>query len=162
MRNRIGKGALIATGVVLSVNLAAGGALAYWRDSGSGSGSAATSAGATQPVTISVGVASTGLYPGGTGDVAVSIVNPNADSVHIGRLTLDTSQGTDGFGVDDGHNGCTLTALNFTTQTNAGKGWTVIHAEPDTIHLSSAVSMTTDAADACQGATFTVYLVAAA
>jgi hypothetical protein len=147
---------------VITVNLAAGSALAYWRDSGSGSGSATTNAGGSLPLTISAGVASTDLYPGGTADVAASIVNPNTEPVHIGQLSLDPTQGTEGFRVDDQHSGCALDTLSFTTQTNAGHGWTATHSGPNSIHLSGAVSMTTDAADACQGANFTVYLVASA
>ena len=64
--------------------------------------------------------------------------------------------------MDGGHAGCGVAALSFTTQTNGGAGWTVPGSgRPSSITLTNALSMATGAANACQGATFTVYLQAA-
>jgi hypothetical protein len=143
--------------------LAATGALAYFTSTGNGNGSGSTSS--AQPVTLSAGVPSTQLYPGGTADVAVTISNPNSFRVHIGSLALATGQGSAGFAVDSGHSGCSTSALSFTSQSNGGTGWFVSPKVGSvngslTVDLSNALTMTAGAANACQGATFTVYLTA--
>jgi hypothetical protein len=116
-------------------------------------------------VTLGPGSPADGLRPSGQASVALVVSNPNASIVHIGRLALDTSQGTGGFAVDAGHAGCVLSTLTFTTQTNGGAGWDVparVGAVNGTlgISLSDALAMGANASNACQGATFTVYLVA--
>jgi hypothetical protein len=93
--------------------------------------------------------------------VVLTVTNPNAGEVRVGSLALDLSQGTGGFGVDGGHAGCGLTSLSFATQTNGGAGWTVPASGTLPVTLTNALSMGTGAANACQGATFSVYLKAA-
>ena len=152
----------LVAGVVALV--LAGGALAYWTSTGSGSGT--STVGNAQAVTIAAGVApTTMLYPGTTGDVTVHITNPNLFSVHIGTLAINASQGTNGFSASPA--GCNFTgtpALSFTAQTNGGLGWTVpAHTTSDGVldrDLTGSISMNTNADNACQGATFTVSLVA--
>jgi hypothetical protein len=148
--------------VVVAVTIGfAGVAFAYWASTGSGS--AGATAGSTTSVTLSPAAPASQLFPGGTSDVALTMTNPNLFTVRIGSLSLDTSQGSGGFGVDAGHPGCNLNALSFTTQTT---GWTVpakIGGGPDgslPVDLAGALSMSGTAASACQGAGFTVYLVA--
>ena len=63
--------------------------------------------------------------------------------------------------MDGGHSGCGLAPLSFTTQTNGGAGWTVPGSGSLPVTLTDALSMGTGAANACQGATFTVYLTVA-
>jgi hypothetical protein len=147
---------------IVAVLALACGASAYFATSGSGSGSGSVSVN-EQPVTLSAATPSTQLYPGGQADVALSVSNPNSGSTHIGSFALDSSQGTSGFSVDSGHSGCSLSALQFTSQTNGGAGWTVPAKTGSvngslSIDLASAVSMSTSAANACQGASYTVYL----
>jgi hypothetical protein len=146
---------LMVTAVVL---LAAGSATAYWVASGAGSGSAST--GTTSAVTLSPAAATAGLYPGGQASVVLTVTNPNVSSVRVGSLVLDTGQGTGGFAVDGGHSGCGLATLTFATQTNGGAGWTVPGSAGLSVTLTNALSMGTGAANACQGATFSVYLTA--
>ncbi len=154
----------IAVLVVLVTTLAAGStALAYFRTIGSGSGPA--TAGNTQPVTLTSGTPTAALYPAGQADVALTVDNPNLIAVRIGSLSLSTGQGTAGFGVDGGHAGCATSVLSFTTQTNAGAGWTVPAKVGSTdgslsIDLANALAMSASAASACQGGAFTVYLSA--
>lgn len=136
----------------------AGVASAYWTGSGGGGGSAATSS--TQAVTLSPATAAAQLHPGGQAGVVLSVVNPNPASVRIGSLSLDTTQGTSGFGVDGLHSACVLTTLSFPAQNNHGAGWTVPGAGSLPVTLASSLSMSTSAASACQGANFTVYLQA--
>lgn len=155
----IGIGAVFAL-VVLPV---AGIALAYWGGAGGGTGTTAT--GDVVPVSLSVGIPTANLRPGATAHVVLTATNSNGSPVRIDSLSLDTASGTGGFAVDAGHSGCSVAALSFTTQTNGGNGWTIparvglVNGALD-ITLSNAVGMSTSAANACQGATFTVYLVA--
>lgn len=143
--------------------LAGGAASAVWTGSGGGAGSGTT--GTTVAVTLSPGTPTASLYPGGQGNVVLSVSNPNASPVRIGSLALDNSQGTGGFAVDAGHSGCAVGTLSFTTQTNGGAGWTVpakVGAVDGTlpVTLTNALTMGVGAANACQGASTTVYLVA--
>lgn len=149
--------------LVILALLAGGAAFAYWSGSGSGAGSA--TAGTNVAVTLSPGAPSADLRPGGAANVLLSVANPNTSPVSIGSLALDTGQGTGGFAVDGAHSGCDVSTLSFTTQTNGGAGWTVpakVGAVDGTlaITLASALAMHASSADACQGATFTVYLAA--
>ncbi len=133
-----------------------GTAVAMWTTGGTGTGYADTDT--AEEVTITPGTTSAQLYPGGSANVMLSLSNPNAYSVTVTSLSLDTSQGTSGFDVDGGHLGCTpLSVLSYTTQTNGGVGW-VVPAGSSTLTLTNALSMTTAAANACQGADFTVYV----
>lgn len=138
-------------------------AAAYWNGFGSGTGSGGT--GTSVALTLSAGVPAAALHPGGQSDVTLTVSNPNGSPVWIGSFTLDTSQGTGGFAVDAGHAGCAVATLAFTPQTNGGTGWTVPAkiGEVDgtlPITLPDALAMGVGAANACQGATFTVYLAA--
>jgi hypothetical protein len=148
----------VVAGTVLSL-LVAGAALAYWRGGGTGSASAAT--GTTASLTLSPGTPTAQLYPGGQAGVVLTVTNPSAATVRFGSFVLDTSQGSNGFGVDGAHAGCGLAALSFTTQTNGGAGWTVPGSSSIGVTLSSALSMSSTAASACQNASFTVYLAVA-
>jgi hypothetical protein len=136
--------------------VAAGAAVAYWAVTGTGSAGATTAS--TSAVALSSGTAAAQLVPGGTSDVVLTVTNPNAGQVHVGSLALDSGQGTGGFGVDAGHAGCALSTLGFTTQTNSGAGWTVPGNASLALTLPNALSMGAGAANACQGAVFTVYL----
>lgn len=148
--------------VVLAVPIG-GAANAYWSGSGGGAGSGTT--GTNVPVTLNPGTPAANLFPGGAANVVLTVSNPNLFPVRIGSLALDTGQGTGGFAVDAGHSGCALSALSFTTQTNGGAGWTVpakVGAVNGTLSvtLTNALAMGVGAANACQGASSTVYLVA--
>jgi hypothetical protein len=90
--------------------------------------------------------------------VVLTITNPNSSSVRVGSLALATGQGSGGFAVDGAHSACVLSTLSFVTQTNAGAGWTVAANGNLSVTLTNALSMTAAAANACQGASFTVYL----
>jgi len=136
--------------------LAAGAAHAYFRGTGGGSSSATTAS--ISALTLSPGTPTAQLYPGGQASVVLSVTNPNAASIRVGSLALDTARGTAGFAVDGGHSGCGLAQLSFTTQTNGGSGWTVAGSGSTAVTLTNALSMGAAAANACQGATFTVYL----
>ena len=140
-----------------------GGAYAYWLGSGGGTSSGSTAT--TVAVTLSPGSPSATLYPGGQAAVVLTASNPNPSPVHFDALALDATLGAAGFAVDTDHSACALSALSFSTQTNAGSGWVVPATVGGTsgtlsITMTDALSMHVDAANACQGARFTVYLVA--
>ncbi|WP_067494807.1 hypothetical protein [Actinoplanes sp. TFC3] len=140
----------------LAALLVSGSAYGYWSTAGSGSGAARS--GTAVALTLSPGTPASQLYPGSISDVALTITNPNAFVVQVGRISLDTTQGTGGFAVDTGHSACGLGALSFTAQTNGSTGWDVPASGSLGLHLSSSLTMATSAANACQGATITVYL----
>ncbi len=142
--------------VAIAAAILAGGAAAFWIALGSGSNGA--QAGAATALTLSPGATITPLYPGGTADVAVSIINGNPSRIFVGSLLLDTGQGTNGFAVDGSHSGCNLAALSFTTQTNGGAGWSVPASSTSSLDLTGAASLSTSALSACQGAQVTVFL----
>jgi hypothetical protein len=151
--------------LVLAVVLAAGSAFAFWSANGAGDGSGSTAT--VTAVTLSPGVAAADLRPGGVGAVVLRVTNPNDAAADVGSLALDVSQGDDGFAVDAAHAGCGLEELTYTTQTNAGAGWTIparVGGEDGTlsITLPDAIAMSGDAANACQGANLTIYLVVGA
>lgn len=155
---------LVLTSLLAILAVSVGGvAFAYWPGFGGGTGSGTT--GTTIPVTLSPGTPVATLYPGGQTNVVLTVSNPNAAQVHIGSLALDTAQGTGGFTVDAGHSGCAVSTLSFTTQTNSGAGWTVppkVGAVDGTllVTLTNALGMGLGAANACQGASSTVYVAA--
>lgn len=131
---------------------------AYWTLRGSGSGDVGIETVAS--VTLAPGTATTELYPGMSGDVAVSISNSNTFRAYIGSLVLDTSQGTNGFSVTGGQPGCDPAVLSYIVQSNSGAGWFVPAGGTLDLDLANAVDLGTGAASECQGATFVVYLLA--
>lgn len=155
---------ILLAALLIVLGIPVGGiAWSYWTAGGSGTGSGVN--GTLAALSLSPGSPAAGLYPGGSTDVVLTATNSNTSIVKIGSLLLDTTQGTAGFAVDGSHSGCSVAALGFTTQNNGGAGWSVpakVGAVDGTlaITLTNALTMTTGAASACQGATFTVYLVA--
>lgn len=147
--------------VVLSA--VCGSAYGLWTSTGTGTGSG--SAGTTVAVTLSPAGTGGTLIPGGRADVVLTVANPNPASVRIGSLNLDTSQGTGGFTFDSSHSGCATTSLSYVNQTNSGAGWTVPGKVGSfngslSITLPAALMLAANAANACQGAISTIYLVA--
>jgi hypothetical protein len=147
--------------IAIAVGLA-GGAIAYW--SGNGSGTATTVLTDAQSLSFEPGTPTARLSPGGDANVAIVATNPNPYFVYIGSLKLDGENGPP-FIADVDHGGCDVSVLGFVAQDNGGAGWHVpprVGAAEGTlvIDLPSAISMSIEAADACQGATFTVHLEA--
>ncbi len=133
--------------------------IALWSGTGSGSGTLPVET--VSAVTLTPGSPTTALYPGTSGDVAVSIVNDNTYRAYIGSLVLDTTQGSNGFAVTGGQPGCDPAAVSYTTQSNGGAGWFVSASSTLDLDLANAIALDTSAASECQGATFVVYLLAA-
>lgn len=154
---RLKRRSTIAAAAVVAL-LGAATAGAFWTVGGAGGGT--VSAETVAVVTLTPGIATEALYPGMSGDVAVSIANTNTYRAFVGGLALDTDRGTNGFSVDGGHSSCDVAALSYTPQSNGGAGWFVDAGSTLDLDLANAVDLATGAASACQGATFTVYLLA--
>ncbi|MEO7268859.1 MAG: hypothetical protein ABIW49_06605 [Knoellia sp.] len=156
-----GARAALVLGLAMLCVAGAGVAFAFWSASGSGSGTGRSAN--VLPVTLSPGLPNGDLVPGGRSDILLAVTNPNASSVRVEALVLQAAQGTGGFAVDAGHSGCGLSALSYAAQTNGGVGWAVPPRGGSVdgtleIRLPNALSMSPDAANACQGARITVYL----
>lgn len=154
---------LVLVVALVALAVPAGIAYAYWTSGATGGGSGNT--GTLSALSLTPGSPAASLYPGSQTNVVLTATNSNIDAVRIGSLILDTSQGAGGFAVDAGHAACSVATLSYATQNNAGAGWTVpgrvgIVNGTLPISLSNALTMGAAAASACQGATFTVYLVA--
>ena len=150
----------IAVTAVVGLSIAGAAAYAAWSVTGNGSGSA--SAATAQGLTLTAGSAASALYPGATADVDTAVANSNPFPVHVTSLALDTTKGQSGFDVDAGHSGCNLGSMSFTTATYGGNGWDIGAGSSVDADASGSIAMDSSANDSCQGATFTVYLTAAA
>jgi hypothetical protein len=130
---------------------------------GAGSGSIRATAGVAQFAAFAPAAPIGKLVPGEEAELDVTVTNPNSFAVHVGAVALDVAVGSGGFDVDAAHAGCALSALHFARQTNNGVGWQIpprVGASDGSLLLEmpGALSMDDDAANACQGATFTVHL----
>ena len=154
--------ALVLSATTVSI-LSAAGASAFWTATGLGTGSSTSST--TVAVALSAGSVTGNLYPGGTATVRATASNANTATVAIQAVALDTTQGTGGFTVDAGHPGCAASNFGFTSQSNAGAGWSIPAKSGSTngtatIDLPNAVLLSSSAPDACQGASVTVFVKA--
>jgi hypothetical protein len=135
---------LFVAGTAVAGLLASGVAWAAWTADGTGNGYAgATTA---EELTTSVATASADLYPGGTGDVKVTINNPNDYAVNV---TSISGNGT----ITDDKAACTVTGVTFANQTGT---WNVAANSSSTVTLADAASMSNASDDGCQGAVFTI------
>jgi hypothetical protein len=140
---------------VLAATLAAAsGAFAYW--SAGGAGSAAGTGSGPAPLTVAAGTPTQALLPTGaaTGDVSLTVTNPNAYAVRVAQLSLDSAAGNAGFSAN-----ASVCALSFTAQDNGGAGWSFPSGSTSLV-LTNSMTMGTGAASSCQTLTFSVYLKA--
>jgi hypothetical protein len=153
------KAAVVA--IVAALALAAA-ASAFW--TGSGSGQATLAVGTPQNMEFSPGAPVGQLYPGGSAGIELSVANPNLYPVQVASLMLDTTLGQGGISVDPAHAGCASSAIHFTPQSNGGLGWLVPAGSGTfpglaSISIPGALTMSTSASDACQGAMLTLHLL---
>ena len=154
-------------GAVLVVAAIALGAAALAYFTATGSGHAPAHVATAQNLTISsAAVASSALYPGGSSDVDATVHNPNSFAVHVHAFTLDTGESSDGIASDafgctsGGNTGSSTNSVTFNGPVTNGGSDFVFGSGDTTLTLPDALSMSTTAENACQGATFTVYLQA--
>lgn len=139
--------------VVVVGAVATGVAIAAWTGPGRGEGYGK----ATQwrmLTTEDVSARLTGdIYPGGTGDLAFEWHNPNPFPV---QLTEIVSAGP--FIIDDGHPECVNHGLHFADL--RGQDYVVGPGESEGIIIIGGLTMDGDADDGCQGAGFSLPVVA--
>lgn len=141
--------------VALVVGLGAGTAYAYFTGVGTGSGTT-TVGGKPQSVTVieATGTVTNKLYPGGSGDLKLTLDNPNSYPVIIVGISGNgTVTGSGGIGT------CSTTGVTV----NAKTGLTLSVASdpappnnPVTYVIANGVSMNGTSDSGCQGATFQV------
>jgi hypothetical protein len=143
------------TTVVAATFALAGSAYGYWSASGAGA-STVTTGSSIAALQLAPASVSQRLLPTGTatGEVSATVTNPNAFAVHVAQLSLDATNGTAGFSAN-----AAVCALSFAAQDNGGAGWSFAPGNTS-LSLASSITMGTGAASACQGRTFTLYLVA--
>jgi hypothetical protein len=136
---------LLAAAAIL-LSLGSGTAFAYFTSAGTGTASASTGT-LTVTLAATAGPPSTPLYPGGTGDVALKVNNPNSFAVTLVSVVATG-------GTITASNGCSPTGVSFTNQT--GLSIPIAASATVQVHLSGAASMSSSSANACQGATFSI------
>ena len=135
--------------VLVGAMLATSVAFAAWTATGSGNGYA--KAGTAQALTTVDASASTAatLYPGATGNVKITINNPNSYPVRVtsvagnGAITSDKGAACDA-----------ATGVTYADQT--GQALDVPAAGSQTFTLAGSVSMSNASDNSCQGAVFTI------
>jgi hypothetical protein len=138
------------TGVAVAVLLGAGLASAAWLSTGGGT--ATSRAGQAQPPTTTTvaGTAVTAnlLYPGSSGDVKITVNNPNTYPVTVTSVSPNGAPTAAG-----GTGSCGTTGVGLTT---VSPGTTVPANGSATLTLAGAASMTSASETGCQNATFTI------
>jgi hypothetical protein len=137
--------------VVTFVGVAMAGTIAFaaWTAGGTGNGySKATTA--QNLTTVDVSASTTAqLYPGGTGDLKLSVTNPNPYAV-----TVTSVAGSGTITSDKGAACNAATGVTYTNQTGltqaVGAGATA------TFTLTGSVAMSNSSDNSCQGGVFTV------
>jgi hypothetical protein len=150
---------LAAAAGVTAVGL--GGMIAYaaWTTSGSGSGT--VSARSASALVVADGHVSNTLYPNGTADLVVTVNNPNAYNVNVTSIVqgaLASGSATTA-AISDNAGGCTASTVTYTPPAG-GVNFVVGAGATYTVTLHNVISMSNGAEDACQGATFTVPVIA--
>ena len=139
----------LVTGVVVTTIMGGGVAYAYWQSSGAGTGTAGTDTMTISAAALSGETANTTLYPGGSADAILKVLNPNGYPVQVVAIT---SAGTPQAG-----NGCAPTGVHFDAPTSFTDAQFTLPADRSTVlHLAGAMSMDTTSASACQGQTFSL------
>jgi hypothetical protein len=142
---------VVTAGTVVA--LVAGVALAAWVANGTGSGYAKAVT-AQQLTTVDASALTVAqLYPGGSGDVKITIVNPNSYPVLVTDVTGNGAiVTTPADATCDASTGVTFTdqtGLSLAVPANNGPGGT-------TFTLTGAAHMSNSSVDACQGETFRI------
>lgn len=143
------------TVAIVAVAALSAGAIAYAAWVANGSGSATAKAGTAIAMSTSDASASTSatLYPGASGELSVTINNPNPYPVRVteiaaGEGSVTSSGGTDDEDCDD------ATGVSLVPQN--GLAIEIGANDSTTATIEGAVQMDNSSADGCQGATFTV------
>ena len=136
--------------VAILMGVAAGSAWAYWSTSGSGSGSAKAGSPTAVTVDAAAGSPSTGLVPGGSADLVLTLDNPNGSAVTIvGVAQKGTANVVGG-------SGCTAANAGVSVRSQTRLSVPVAPGTGVTVHVPNGVSMSGSSDGGCQGASFHV------
>jgi len=138
---------LVATGVIVGVAFVSNIAFAAWTSSGTGSGAA--QAASAVALTTTAATTSAQLFPGGSGDLKVTVKNDNGYPV---RVTDVTGSGT--VTSDKGSACDASTGVTFTDQ--HGQALDVPANGTTSFTVAGAVHMSNASDTSCQGAVFTI------
>lgn len=147
-----------AAAAAATLGLSAGAAYAYFTSHGSGTGSGGTT-GTILTVNLATvsGTPTAPLFPGTTGDLFITVHNPNSQSVSITAVAFN-SGGSITF--DASHSGCATTPTgNPVVSLSVPAGdlpLTVSAGATTSFDLSGAVTMNSTVNNSCQGATIFV------
>lgn len=145
-------GAAVTAGIGLAM-LSSGSALAMWTTSGTGTGSAAAAT-SLALTTTAVTPAGTLLHPGGSGDLRITISNPNPFAVTVTSVAAGAGSITsDKVGCSGATTGVSLATQNGSWVVPAKVG--AVNGTA-TVLLANALSMSNASDTTCQGAVFTV------
>lgn len=142
--------AVTVVGVLVAALLGAGLASAAWVSTGGGTGTGRAGQALPPTTTAVAGSAVTSglLYPGSSGDVKLTVSNPNPYPVAVTSVAgAGTVTATGGTGT------CTTTGVSLTSTTPGG---TVPAGGSATLTLTGAATMSTASDTGCQNATFTL------
>jgi hypothetical protein len=140
--------ALLAVPAVL---VAVGIAIGAWNATGSGTGYA--KAGTSSSLILGDASASTvaDLYPSSTGNVKITVTNPNPFNVSITTVAQTASTSITS---DKGASCNSSTGVTFSTQ--SGLSLALAAGATTTFTLNGAAAMSNASANACQGAVFSI------
>ncbi len=140
----------IAAAAFVTVN--AGAAYAYWKLSGTASGSAAAATIDGLSVSGSIDPAKP-LYPGGTGALLLTIANNNDFPVIVNGLARHNLP----ISIDVAHanKGCAPTTVELTDTLFSGN-WPVPKGQTATFPVPAAIKMAANAPITCAGATYSI------
>lgn len=148
-------------GTVITVVVASGVAWAGWTSDGKGT--AGAKAGQAVSVKVTAASVTTLLYPGGRGDVSMTIQNPNSYAVKVTRVRWNQEPIT-----APGSPGCMRTGVTFPAKPAPNNPFTVVtslpipRGESRNLVLPLQASMGFDSDNGCQNATFSIPVIAEA
>jgi hypothetical protein len=152
--------AVVAGSVVAAVaGMGTGAAFGYFAAAGSGTGGGSVGTMQTVTLTAVTGTPATPLVPGGTGDVVVSVHNPNRFAVSVTSVVYEPGAT---IGFDAGHGGCTTgdsQPVVGLSVPGSDLPVAVPASSSATFHLANAVTMEPTATSNCQGATISIPVV---
>ena len=143
--------AAVVLGAVAALTVGLGGGAAYAFLSGSGAGSGAATTGSSSSITVlaATGTVTNKLAPGTTGDLRLTVNNPNS-----GAVTITGIAGNGSVTASGGIGTCTTTGVSVPTQ--SGLNVSVSSGSSVSVVIPGAVAMSVASSTGCQSATFQV------
>jgi hypothetical protein len=136
----------------LILGLTGGAAFAYFTSPGSGSGVGNVGTAKGVSVVAATGTVTNKLYPGASGDLSVTLNNPNSVAVKITSLSAGTGSVTGSGGLGT----CTTTGVSVNAQ--SGLSISVSPGGSVSVTIPNGVTMSSSSDNGCQDATFQVPL----